>query len=182
MPSLLPGYTRRRTNHGWVFIPPRRHSKIRKTDGPMKRRDPKHYTSNFMTREHQPIANMKQLKKYDYQDMYLFYKGNFIGEGGFQVTNKKKMYYHTEGVSLREPHRKQGHGIHLYHHLISTAIRTGVKRLYSSTSLNTHSRNMWANKLSKLYKVIPVMSKKACSYCSSCQPRVERFYIDLDKR
>jgi GNAT superfamily N-acetyltransferase len=144
-------------------------------------RHKKDYASNFLTREHQPIKNIAKLKKYNFWDMFLFYKGVFIGEGGFEIVNKCKGYYQTEGVSLQKEHRKKGHGIHLYFHLIETATRSGAKRLYSSTTLNKFSRRMWRDKLPKFYKVIPVHTKKECYTCGSCEKRVERYYIDLKK-
>ena len=148
----------------------------------MIKRKPEDYTSNYMTREHTPITTIVRLKKYDYNDMFLFYKGVKVGEGSFEVVSKKKRFLHTEGVRLDKKFRDKGHGIYLYHHLISTAIRIGAKRLYSSTNLNKHSRRMWDVKLLKFYKVIPVMTRGCCSYCGSKEPRVLKFYIDLDKR
>lgn len=147
----------------------------------MRQRKPEDYTSNFMTRQHQPITSINQFKRYNYEDVFLFYKGVHIGEGGFEVISKRKLYLHTEGVRLEKKFRKKGHGIHLYHHLISTAIRLGCKRLYSSTSLNKFSRRMWGEKLSKFYKVVPVTSRGCCNSCGSKEPRVVKFYIDLDK-
>ncbi len=134
-----------------------------------------------MTREHIPITSYRVIKQYSYNDVFLFYKGKFVGEGGFEVVSRKKGWLHTEGVSLQKEHRKKGHGIHIYHHLISTAIRIGCTRLYSSISLNKFSRRMWGEKLSKFYKVVPVKTKATCNSCGSKHPRILKYYIDLKK-
>ena len=146
----------------------------------MIKRKPEDYTSNFMTREHKPILSFKEIKKYSYDDMFLFYKGVHVGEGSLEIVSRKKAYLHTDGMRLEKKFRDKGHGIHLYHHLISTAVRIGCKRLYSSETLNKYSRRMWSEKLPKFYKVVPVMSRAACRDCGSKGPHTVKFYIDLD--
>jgi hypothetical protein len=145
-------------------------------------RKPEDYTSNFMTRQHQPITDMSQLKRYSFEDVYLFYKGQFIGEGGFEIVSKKKKWLHTEGVSLQKEFRHKGHGIYLYHHLIATAVRLGCKRLYSSETLNKFSRRMWKDKLSKMYKVVFIKKSGPCDKCGHKAERIVKFYIDLDTK
>jgi GNAT superfamily N-acetyltransferase len=144
-------------------------------------RKPEDYTSNYMTRAHIPITNMKDATKYSYNNMFLFYKGELVGEADLDLVSKRKMYLHTDGVSLEKEHRKQGHGIHLYHHLISTAIRIGCKRLYSSTILNKFSKRMWRDKLSKFYKVVTIFTNTPCPDCGCSGRRPKQFYIDLKK-
>ena len=148
----------------------------------MIKRKPEDYTSNFMTRQHTPITDFTNFKKWNYEDVFLFYKGVYVGEGGFECVSKKKKWLHTEGVRLDKKFQYKGHGIHLYHHLISTAIRIGCKRLYSSTTLNKYSRRMWSEKLPKFYKVVQVPTHAACSSCGSKHKRTLKFYIDLDKK
>lgn len=145
----------------------------------MIKRNPKDYTSSLLTRRHQLITKLSQIKKYSYDDMYLFYKGVDIGCASLEIDNKKKKYVHSEGVSLDKKYRQKGHGIFLYIHLIDHAIRLGATRIYSSTNLNKFSRRMWKEKLPKLYKVKIQKTKSACSHCGSTHERDLRYYIDL---
>jgi GNAT superfamily N-acetyltransferase len=146
----------------------------------MIQRKPEDYTSNFMTRQHEPIVDFSNFKKWNYEDVFLFYKGVHIGEGGFECISKQKKWLHTEGTRIDKKFRDKGHGIHLYHHLISTAIRIGCKRLYSSVTLNKYSRRMWETKLSKFYHVHQVFTKAPCGSCGSKHSRILKFYINLD--
>jgi hypothetical protein len=145
----------------------------------MIKRNPKDYTSIFANENHIPITDSRKIAKYDYPRMALFYKGVYIGSGELNNLNKKKQHLNTEGVRLEKKYRNKGHGIHLYHHLISTAIRIGAKRIYSSSVLNKFSRRMWAEKLSKFYKMKEQKTRKTCRGCGCSEPRVERWYIEL---
>lgn len=155
--------------------------KIAKKKTSNRFRDPNDYTSIYMTHRHEPITDIKQIRKYSYDDVVLYYKGKPIGEGELSLFNKKKKYLHTEGVSLDKEYRQKGHGVFLYHHLISNAIRIGATRLYSSITLNNFSRRMWSEKLPKYYKVESQRTTKPCRECGSIHKRVLRYYIDLGK-
>ena len=143
-------------------------------------RNPKDYHSNFMDRHHIPILSYKQIKKYGYEEMYLFYKNVLVGHGCIEVLNKSKKYYHTDDVGLERKHRKKGHGIFLYIHLIETARKIGVSRICSSQNLNQFSSRMWREKLPKIYRVKPIYQSGPCKSCGTCGKRVKYFYIDLD--
>lgn len=143
------------------------------------KRNPKDYTSIFATHLHQPITDVKMLKKWDYNQMGFFYKGGPIGDGELHRMSRASLYVHTDSVAINKKHRKQGHGIHLYRHLIDTAIRIGAHRIYSSTSLNKFSKRMWRVKLKQFYDVKEVTTRKPCRECDSCVKRTVQYYIQL---
>ena len=146
-------------------------------------RHKKDYTSKFMTPQHEPIETFELAfkHKYSYNELYLFYKGEYIGEASYNLISKKRKAIHTDGVSLVHKHRKKGHGLHLYFHLIETARKLGVKRIYSSENLNENSRPMWDKKLPLHYDVKRIYQRGPCSNCGcTCKKRVKKFYIDLE--
>lgn len=145
----------------------------------MTKRNPKDYTSIFADEYHIPIINVRQIKKYDYNKMGLFYRNKPIGYGELLRMTKKSTDVHTEGVRLERKFRNKGHGIFLYRHLISLARSIGAKRVYSSNMLNKFSRRMWEKKLPKFYTVKHKKTRKPCEACGCNQPRIERYYIDL---
>ena len=143
----------------------------------------KDYSSRYYDTHHIPIRTFEQAfnKKYQYNVMALFHKKEYVGEGSFELVSKRLKHIHTDGVALDRKKRKQGHGIHLYFHLIETARKLGAKRIYSSTNLNKNSRPMWDKKLPNFYNVKRIYQRGPCSGCGcSCKKRVKKFYIDLE--
>jgi GNAT superfamily N-acetyltransferase len=140
------------------------------------------YKSVLATQTHFPVKKLAQFKKKYFQPtMGFFLRGVDIGYGDLMLCEyrKNRTYLQTERVRIREPFRRKGHGIHLYHHLIETARKLGAKRIYSSTILNKHSRKMWSVKLTKVYDVKPVYTHKACVYCSVKSHQAIGYYIVL---
>lgn len=140
------------------------------------------YKSILATATHEPVKVLAQFRERWFQStMGFFLNGKDIGYGDLLLCEyrKNRKYLQTESVRIREPFRRKGHGIQLYTHLIKTAKRLGAERLYSSAALNKHSRKMWSEKLARIYKVQPVFSRKACSFCGCKNHRAIGYYIVL---
>jgi GNAT superfamily N-acetyltransferase len=138
------------------------------------------YTWIFADERHDPIRDLRQLKRLGYCDanLGLFYNGVCVGQGSLLKVSWVKKHLHTDYVRLKEGFRRKGHGLHLYLALIECAKKLGAKRLYSSTNLNKHSSRVWRIKLEKQagVKVHHVrLCSKPCKHCSKKQ----RHYIDL---
>lgn len=140
------------------------------------------YSSILATEEHMLVTDLKPFrKKYSDARMGFYLNGKVIGRGNLQRPDYVRPWkgnLQTESVRLREAFRRKGHGIPLYTHLIETARRLGAKRIYSSDNLNKFSRNMWKNKLSKIYEVHPVMRRK-CASCSCKTAHEIGYFIEL---
>jgi hypothetical protein len=104
------------------------------------------------------------------------YRGGVLlgtAELGRMFNQHGRRNVHTDQVSLRKDHRRQGHGIPLYLALIRTAHKIGADGIYSSWNLNKFSKRMWDKKLSLLLKV--QYRAGGCGHCRTGG----RFYIRL---
>jgi Acetyltransferase (GNAT) family len=134
---------------------------------------------------HLSVKSLNAFKgRYANMTMGLHLNGKSIGTGNLMRWRgaAKKEYLQTESTGLDRGYRKKGHGIILYMFLIETARILGAKRIYSSRSLNKHSRRMWADKLSRIYDV-----KKIPGRCRCCGRPFKHFtkpvyYIDLQEK
>lgn len=143
----------------------------------------KKYSSILATDEHKPIHDLKPFRaKYSDARMGFFLDDTVIGRGQLQRPDYVKEWkgnLQTESVRLLKGFRRKGHGIYLYKHLIETARLLGANRIYSSNNLNKLSRNMWKNKLSKIYEVHPVIRRK-CDSCTCIAPHEIGYFIELN--
>jgi GNAT superfamily N-acetyltransferase len=134
------------------------------------------YTSVFATAEHEDITDLAYLRKYRYDNSLGLFKGGVcLGSAALRVKGPDAV---TSHVFLKKEHRKKGHGIPLYLHLIFTAKRLGARRLWSDTRLNKFSRRMWSEKLAKLFKVKVSRQTDKCRCCGE-RSKKERYYIEL---
>lgn len=133
---------------------------------------------------HKSVKSLKEFKgRYAQLTMGLHLNGKSIGVGDLMRWRKTSTAYNlqTEGTQLFKGQRGKGHGIVLYIFLIEIARILGANRIYSSRSLNRHSRRMWAEKLSQIYDV-----HKIPGYCRACcrpfkHGKKPTFFIDLQK-
>lgn len=135
------------------------------------------YTSIFATAEHAPITSLAYLRQNRYDNsLGLFKRGVCLGSAALRLEAGKDLY--TTSVFLKKAHRRKGHGVPLYLHLIFTAQALGARRLYSDTRLNKYSRRMWSEKLAKLFDVKVCKKRMTCSRCG-CRPKKDRYYLEL---
>lgn len=134
---------------------------------------------------HKSVKSLKEFKgRYTQFTLGLHLNGKSIGTGGlmrWRATSTSENLQ-TESTLLYRGNRNKGHGIILYIFLVETARILGAKRIYSSRSLNRHSRHMWAEKLAKIYDV-----KKIPGFCRTCHRRFNHgkkptFFIDLQEK
>lgn len=134
---------------------------------------------------HASITELKDFKgRYNRFTLGLLLNKKPIGTGDLMRWRgaTRGDYLQTESTALRRIFRKKGHGIVLYMFLVETARILGAKRIYSSRSLNKHSRRMWEVKLAEIYNV-----KKIPGFCRYCHHKFAHgkkpvFFIDLQEK
>lgn len=134
---------------------------------------------------HKSIKSLRAFKgRYSQFTMGLHLNGKSIGTGDLMRWRGASTpeYLQTERTGLHRGRRKKGHGIVLYIFLVEIARMLGAKRIYSSRSLNRHSRRMWAEKLAAIYDV-----KKIPGFCRTCHRKFKHgkkptFFINLQEK
>lgn len=144
----------------------------------------RHYEGYLADEAHKSVKNLKEFKsRYMRFTMGLHLNGKSIGQGDLMRWRgaTKRDYLQTESTSLYRGRRRKGHGIILYIFLVEMARMLGAKRIYSSRSLNRHSRRMWADKLSRIYNVKEIPG--CCRVCNRPFARGKAvFFIDLQEK
>src|SRR6266567_2541248 len=145
----------------------------------------RHYEGLLADDAHKSVKKLDEFRgRYTQMIMGLHLNGKSIGQGSlcrWRGASTKK-YLQTESTQLYKGQRNKGHGIILYIFLIEIARILGAKRIYSSRSLNRHSRRMWAEKLSQIYDV-----EKKAGFCRQCHRAFKHgkkptFFIDLQEK
>lgn len=129
----------------------------------------RNYLGSLADDAHRSIKNLKEFKgRYSQYTMGLHLNNESIGQGSLMRWRgaRTRLYLQTENTQLYRGYRNKGHGIILYIFLIEMARMLGAKRIYSSRTLNSHSRRMWAEKLPQLYTVT-----KIPGFCRCCHRR-----------